>query len=269
MHVEVESGVSLHVRELGGGAGADGESAPVVMIHGLTLGNMATWYFTTAPALAPRHRVVMYDLRGHGMSTKARSGYDLATMCADLGTVIERTVGARRVTLVGHSYGGVTAMRFALRHPDLVSKLVVVDAPLPPSSLTDVDALVGKKEEEVVGAISVDSIPEVLQQTTLAEGRRRRRFGDGLRFLAHETSLFADLRAAEDFSDAELAAIGCPTLAIYGTKSICRPAGRRIAKHCPQGALVELEGGHMLTLERPRELTDAIVAFIDGQVSRG
>lgn len=256
MHVEVESGVSLHVQELG-------EGSPVVMIHGLTLGNIATWYFTTAPALAPRHRVVLYDLRGHGMSAKARSGYDLATMSRDLGTIIDRTVGGRPVTLVGHSYGAVIAMNVALRHPERVEKLVVVDGPLPPSSLTDVDALVGKREEEVVGAISPESIPDLLQQTTLAEGRRRRRFGDGLRFLAHETSLFADLRAAEDFSDTELAAIRCPTLAVYGTKSICRPAGQRIAKHCPQAELVELDGGHMLTLERPRELTDAIVAFID------
>lgn len=257
MQVEVEDGVALHVRELG-------EGPPVVMIHGLTLGNIATWYFTAAPALAPRHRVIVYDLRGHGMSTKARSGYDLATMARDLGRILDELAPGARPSLVGHSYGAVIAMSYALANPERVEKLVVVDGPLPPSSLTDLDALVGKREAEVVSAIAEDSIPELLQRTTLAEGRRRRRFGDGLRFLANETSLFADLRAAKDFSDDELARLDRPLLAVYGTRSICRPAGRRLAASCPRATLVELDGGHMLTLERPRELTAAIVEFIDG-----
>jgi pimeloyl-ACP methyl ester carboxylesterase len=259
MFIEVAEGVALHVRVLG-------EGPPVVMIHGLTLGNIATWYFTTAPALARRHRVILYDLRGHGMSARVTSGYDLATMSRDLNVIVDRLTegSSSTVTLVGHSYGAVIAMNVAMRSPERVHKLVVVEGPLPPSSLTDVDALAGKREEEVVSAISPDSIPEILQNTTLAEGRRRRRFGDGLRFLARKTSLFSDLRSTKDFSDAELARITCPLLAVYGSRSICRSAGRRLAEKCPEARLLELEGGHMLPLEVPRELTSAIVRFIDG-----
>jgi pimeloyl-ACP methyl ester carboxylesterase len=257
MQVEVEPGIDLHVQVLG-------EGPPVVMIHGLTLGNIATWYFTTAPALAERHRVVLYDLRGHGKSARATSGYDVATMTRDLAVILDRFAEGSKATLVGHSYGAVIALNTALRTPERVEKLVVVEGPLPPSSLTDVDALTNKSEAEVVGAISADSIPELLQKTTLAEGRRRRRFADGLRFLANETSLFRDLREAKDYSDDELRTIACPILAVYGKQSICRPTGRRIAERCRDARLLEIEGGHMLPLEDPRRLTAAIVEFVDG-----
>ena len=70
MSVVTARDLAFHVQELGSGP-------PVVMLHGLLVGSLASWYFTAAPALASRHRVRMYDLRGHGRSAPARTGYDL------------------------------------------------------------------------------------------------------------------------------------------------------------------------------------------------
>ncbi|RZA11961.1 MAG: alpha/beta hydrolase, partial [Proteobacteria bacterium] len=90
--------------------GAEGSNrSPVIMIHGLLLGNSATWYFGAASALAKSHRVVVYDLRGHGMSAKASQGYDLKTMVSDLKALFE-SQGFSRVSLVGHSYGALIAL---------------------------------------------------------------------------------------------------------------------------------------------------------------
>ena len=72
MPVSTRNGVRLHWQELGSGP-------PLVMLHGLLVGSLATWYFTAAPALAARGHVVLYDLRGHGLSERAPSGYDVAT----------------------------------------------------------------------------------------------------------------------------------------------------------------------------------------------
>lgn len=256
MHLEVEDGVTLHVEVLGEGRANDGP--PVVMLHGLLVGNMATWYFTAAPALAARHKVVLFDLRGHGLSARARSGYDVATMTRDLATVVERVVGAPAI-VVGHSYGAVVAMNFAKEHPERVLKLVVVEAPLPPTGLRELDDFLGKDPEQML-----DALPAMLRDAVVAKKRSGRRFVEAMRFLATESTLFTDLGRAEDFSDAELAELTCPVLAVYGTRSSCLPAGQRIARHCPHATFVELDGGHFLPMETPAALSNTLTSFVDG-----
>ncbi|RYZ56612.1 MAG: alpha/beta hydrolase [Proteobacteria bacterium] len=76
------SGADIHYQVLG-------EGPAIVMIHGLLLGNMATWYFGAAASLAKSHRVIVYDLRGHGMSGKAKEGYNLLTMVEDLRQLLD------------------------------------------------------------------------------------------------------------------------------------------------------------------------------------
>jgi len=118
--------VSLNAVELG-------EGPPVVMLHGLISGSSASWYFTCAPVLAKNHRVILYDLRGHGRSAPAAGGYDTATLAKDLENLLDAMGVDEPVSLVGHSYGALVAMRFALAHPERVNRLALVEAPLPPS----------------------------------------------------------------------------------------------------------------------------------------
>ena len=81
MSFTTANGVRLHTTALGAGP-------PVVMLHGLLIGSLASWYFTAAPALARTHAVQLYDLRGHGLSDRPVDGYDTATMAADLAALI-------------------------------------------------------------------------------------------------------------------------------------------------------------------------------------
>ena len=75
------AGRRFHVQQLGSGR-------PVVLIHGLVIGNLATWFFGVAPLLARSRAVLLYDQRGHGLSPPAESGFDLATSSADLAGVL-------------------------------------------------------------------------------------------------------------------------------------------------------------------------------------
>jgi pimeloyl-ACP methyl ester carboxylesterase len=252
MQIAGFEGVALHAQALGSGP-------PVVMLHGLLVGNMTTWYFSTAPELAKRHRVVLFDLRGHGLSERAPRGYDVATMTRDLEAVIEETANGAKVALVGHSFGAVVALAFALRKPERVSKLVVVEAPLPPSRLEELERFLGRSPDAMLGAL-----PDVLREALVGGGRRGRRFVEATRFLTQESTLFDDLSHAEDIPDADLATLTPPLLAVYGTESSCRPVGARLARVVPGARLEELRGGHFLPLEAPTALTDAIARFIDG-----
>jgi pimeloyl-ACP methyl ester carboxylesterase len=253
MHVAAAEGVTLHAQELGP---ADG--APVVMLHGLLVGNMTTWYFSAAPELAKRHRVILFDLRGHGMSTRAKSGYDVATMTRDLEAVVEE-VARGPVALVGHSYGATVALAYALRRPERVTKLAVVEAPLPPSRLDELEGFLGKSPDQMLGAL-----PEMLRDAVVGGGRRGRRFVEAMRFLAQESTLFSDLSRAEDIADDALARLACPLLAVYGTGSSCLHVGRRLARVVPGAKLEEMPGGHFLPLERAAALTEVLARFVDG-----
>lgn len=258
MRVNTCDGVSLHVQSLGTGA-------PVVMVHGMLLGTMASWYLTVAPALARGHRVILYDLRGHGLSERVPSGYDVATMTDDLEAVVEG-IAHEPAVVVGHSYGGVLALELAFRRPDLVRKVVVVEAPLPASRLEELDesfrATAAAANDERAQDAALEMLPDVMQER-LGGGRRRRRFADSMRFLATST-LYHDMRRAEDVPDDVLAGLQPPLLAIYGKRSSLRGIGERLARVVPGALHVELDGGHFLPLELTHELASAIGAFIDG-----
>jgi pimeloyl-ACP methyl ester carboxylesterase len=243
------NGVSLHVQWLGQGK-------PVAMLHGVLVGSLAAWYLTAAPSLARTHRVLLYDLRGHGRSEQARTGYDLATQSADLAALTDPVT--EPLTLVGHSYGALISVRFALDHPDRVARLALVEAPLPPAEMSEFEAFMSRDPEQML-----EALPRPVRDYVAAGGRRARRMLEKLRFLAFESSLFDEL-ARQSFDDSELGRITCPVLCVYGDRSACRPAGDRLAAAIPGARLEVLAGGHYLHLEAPQELTSLLLEFVRG-----
>ncbi|MFI5302390.1 MAG: alpha/beta fold hydrolase [Polyangiales bacterium] len=251
MQLPVDEGVSLHVQALGSGA-------PVVLLHGLLLGNLTTWYMTAAPAIALKYRAIMYDLRGHGLSSRASTGYDLETMSRDLERVIVEVAGGP-AAVVGHSYGGAVALTLALRAPSLVTKLILVEAPLPASRLSELDAFVHQAPDSMIA-----SLPAEVRALLATGGRRARRFIDAMQFFVQRSSVMTDLRSATDIADEALAALVSPLTAIYGTSSSLRPVGGRLERVVPGARSVQLTGGHWLPMEHPAALTAAILEALDG-----
>jgi pimeloyl-ACP methyl ester carboxylesterase len=236
---------------------AMGEGPPVVLIHGLLLGSLAQWYFTLAPALAIDHRVVLYDLRGHGRSPFAATGFDLATLARDLDEVLALQGVRGPVDVVGHSYGGLVALASALSRPDRVRRLVLVDVPLPPS---DAAALAGARGASPEALLAM--LPEEVRGVVLGGGRRARRLVERIARLVHDSTLLADLAAEPDLDDGALARLEHPALCLVGASSRCRPAMDRLARVLPGASLQVLPGGHFLPVEAPSELAEAVVAFL-------
>lgn len=99
-----------------------GEGQPVVLIHGYPL-NGHSWERQTRELLAQGYRVITYDRRGFGQSSKVNEGYDYDTFAADLNTVLE-TLDLRAVVLVGFSMGTGELARYVARYGhDRVAKL--------------------------------------------------------------------------------------------------------------------------------------------------
>jgi pimeloyl-ACP methyl ester carboxylesterase len=91
-----------------------GSGQPVVLIHGYPLDGHS-WERQTRDLLAAGYRVITYDRRGFGQSSKVGSGYDYDTFAADLDTVLT-TLDLRDVVLVGFSMGTGELARYVSRH---------------------------------------------------------------------------------------------------------------------------------------------------------
>jgi pimeloyl-ACP methyl ester carboxylesterase len=102
------------------------EKPSVVLVHGLGQNGAADWY-PVIPALEPHYRVIAFDLPAFGASDEMRGaltpkGY------ADLVDHVIRHYAGPHPILVGHSMGGAISLRYAADHPDVLSRLVLVDA---------------------------------------------------------------------------------------------------------------------------------------------
>jgi pimeloyl-ACP methyl ester carboxylesterase len=127
----VESGLRLHYVQ----AGASGRT--VVLLHGFPQ-TWWEWRFLIPGLVEGGYRVVAPDYRGAGDSWRPAGGYDKRTMAADIHRLVLDHLGVTEpVALVGHDIGLMVAYAYAQAYRNLVSHLVVIDAPLPGTTVFD------------------------------------------------------------------------------------------------------------------------------------
>jgi pimeloyl-ACP methyl ester carboxylesterase len=254
-------------------------------------GSLASWYFGLAPVLAESHHVVLYDQRGHGLSERPLRGYTLTELAADLDAVTE---GLGPCALVGHSFGGLVALRHALDHPDRVTGVVLVDSfiPAPPadvgsrsglrsgsgangprgadSSGIDLEAMRTweldrrrSSERTSSSGPSGSSGPPCSSGPSGRRGRRRRR-ATGEQILLGGTTVLSDLRRDSQLDTTALAELGIPLLCTLGSVSPFRSEveslARRLRSH--QSRFAMLDGGHALHLDAPVALAEVVTKFL-------
>ncbi len=95
-----------------------------VFLHGF--GGQALQWVYQMQKFSLQNRVIALDLRGHGLSDKPSSGYDMPRLLADIETALDSLRVTEPVVLVGHSFGGALAAEFALAHPERIAHLVLI-----------------------------------------------------------------------------------------------------------------------------------------------
>ena len=104
----------------------DGHGPVIVALHGLA--GTGDEFAASAAAVGGSYRFVLPDLRGHGDSTRRPADVSRGVFVADVAEVIRHVSPDRPVTLVGQSMGGHTAFLAASAFPDLVARLIVLEA---------------------------------------------------------------------------------------------------------------------------------------------
>lgn len=256
--------------------GAPGDE--VVMIHGLAA-NLAFWYARLAPAFAASHRTLLFDLRGHGRSAMSASGYSPRIMAEDLWHLLHR-LGVTTLHLVGHSFGGLVALHFALRQPQRVRSLTLLDTRIPalqarqprnPAYTRRIQPLLarlGIQLDESDPLFSHRLLEEMAKLYLIAPERVQRLPALHLPFtgpvgqraarhwlrLLEMTSARREL-AEDGLTLATLKSLRLPTLAMYGEYSQALPSAHGLRALWPQ---VQLElvpkAGHFFPLSQPELL---------------
>jgi pimeloyl-ACP methyl ester carboxylesterase len=144
------NGASIHYVE--GGSGS-----VVVLLHGWP----QTWraWRKLMPLLASRHHVIAVDMPGLGDSGTPSTGYDKRSLARDVRALLVG-LGHQQVILVGHDLGAAVAYAFARQFPNAVTRLVVMDDPIP--GLKNWDEVKGKWPRWHFAFHSVPGLPEAL-----------------------------------------------------------------------------------------------------------
>jgi pimeloyl-ACP methyl ester carboxylesterase len=244
MAIRKVRGTNINVLELNPEGGN-----PLVMVHGLFT-SLAVYALTIAPPLAAQHRIVLYDLRGHGLSERRDEGYAPEMLAQDLIDLMD-DMNIPRAGIVGYSYGGSAALYAALHHPERVERLALLDAML----LENDNA--GDRVDEDIPALSDEAIGDYTASTGIpvTKANRERMRSIGRHFL--EPSRFrAAVRANQQLLD-ELSTHGLtmPALLLYGKQSPYLGMGHTLASCIPSAQMHTIEGDHNLPVLQGATIT--------------
>jgi pimeloyl-ACP methyl ester carboxylesterase len=257
-----------------------GSGAPVVLIHGYPLSG-ASWEKQVPTLLGAGFRVITYDRRGFGKSSKPTTGYDYDTFAEDLHTLLTQ-LKLRDVSLVGFSMGGGEVARYLGKYGSRgVSKAVIISGVPPYLLKTDdnpegVPGAVFDGIKQAVAADRYSFFTEFFKNFYNADLLIGKRVSEQAVEASWNVAVTASATASvacvaswlEDFRD-DLAHIAVPTLVMHGDADRILPiaaAGLRTAKLIKGSRQVIVKDGpHCITWTHAEEVNAALVSFLGGK----
>lgn len=250
------------VRETGPEAGE-----PLLLIHGLGGSSLGEWY-RIGPKLAASRRVIMIDHRSHGMSRDFLSRYEVDDLADDLAGALDQ-IGVESVTAVGYSMGGAIAQTLAHRHPQKVSRLVLIATfathPDRHRLLRRVGAVIARAWERLTGT----GTPEVRSGYLLATGAVEPKNARWLWEETHRRNPDAGAQATLSLlrfdSRSWAGSLSQPALVIIPTRDFLVPPAwqHQLAQLLGRPEVVEIPGArHEVVWTHPEKIAGAIEAFV-------
>ncbi|MER7705774.1 alpha/beta hydrolase [Kitasatospora sp. NPDC097605] len=244
-----------------------GDGPPVVLVHA-GIADHRMWD-AVVPALAQRHTVIRYDLRGFGESAPPTGPFRETD---DLRRLLDH-LGHDRVRLVGASWGGRVAVDFTLTHPERVHALALLAAPWPGYHWSADMIAYDEAETAALAAGDLDTAVQVnLDMWVRGPARRWEDVAPGTadRLRGPLRTSLANQAAVGEHSQGvttgDLATITAPTLVATGSLDVAdfQDIGRRYAAGIPAAQLIEFPtAAHLIPVDAPTELTTALLPFLE------
>ena len=254
-----------------------GNGSPVVLVHGWPLSG-ASWEKQVPVLLEAGHRVIMYDRRGFGESSKPATGYEYDTFAEDLHKLVT-TLNLHEAALVGFSMGGGEVARYLGKYGSKrVSKAVFI-ASIPPFLLKTadnpegVDGTVFERIKKGMAADRLAFLSQFLSNFYNVDVLRGKQISDQAVQLSWNIAAGASPKGTLDCVSAwltdfrkDLARIDVPTLVIHGDADRILPlaaTGKRTQEFVKGSKLVVVEGGpHGLTWTHAEKVNRELLAFL-------
>lgn len=258
------NGVTLHYRTTGAGP------ETILFSHGYLMNH--TMFDGQINSLQQQFRCVTFDHRGHGQSEVTESGYELDNLVTDAIALIEQ-LAIGPVHFVGMSTGGFVGLRIALRRPDLLNSLVLMDtsaAAENEQALKQYNLLMWVVHRigwwavggRVMQVLFHDSFlkdatrrAEVKKWRNIIQGHDKQgvlRFGKGI--------------FARDSVVDRLGEITLPTAVVIGTQDVATPMSyaQQMVDRIPNATLYTIpDAGHSAAVEKPHEVAAALQDFYE------
>ena len=255
-----------------------GAGQPVVLIHGYPLDG-ASWEKQTAALLEAGYRVITYDRRGFGKSSKPATGYDYDTFAADLDSILT-TLELQDVVLAGFSMGTGEVGRYLGTYGSARIAKAVFLGSLEPYLLQADDNPTGVPQEVFDGLLAAVTADRYaffteffknfynaddllgtprLSQEVINAGWNLAVSASPVAAAAAQPTWLTDFRQ-------DIPKIDVPALIVHGTADNILPidaTGRQFAKALPSAEYVEIEGApHGLLWTHAAEVNEALLAFL-------
>lgn len=267
-HYIQASSLRLHYLE-------EGEGDPVMLLHGFPTSSYL--YRNIIPVLAETHRAIAPDLPGYGLSDKpVDQRYDYAFFDRTLESFCD-AVGLDRVSLVVHDLGGPVGLHWAVRNPNRIERLVILNTLVYPQTSWAVKAFLLALRLPMVRdyVVSPKGIVGAMKVGVVHKSRLNREI------LTPYTAPFEDASARSALMKAgsglsvkglaevaeKLPSLGVPVRLIYGEQDRILPdiakTMRRLQRDLPAAALTSLpEAGHFLQEDAPARVATWIADFL-------
>ncbi|KPK73051.1 MAG: hypothetical protein AMJ84_02850 [Acidithiobacillales bacterium SM23_46] len=260
-------------------AGRD-KSRSIVLVHGLG-DEGASSFYTIVPWLREHYHVVTFELPGFARATKANLAYSPTGYAMFVKYVVDKYVGQRPFVLLGHSMGGVIALRYAATFPAGIEKLVLVDTP----GIVHRASFSSQFLTHLLSNYTRDYVPPVVNTQGKANGiaqqlvTRLEQFNLDPEIVHASPQLRTKVLGGnplaiagygivlEDFSNV-LPSLKVPTLVIWGANDTLAPprTGRFLATTIPGAQLAVIaSAGHVPMIENPQAFRSTLEPFLNGE----
>jgi 3-oxoadipate enol-lactonase len=258
---------TIHINDIDVYYENTGQGEPLLLIHGL--GSSARNWEWQVNYFADKYRVITYDLRGHGRSSKPPGPYSMRTFAEDTVALLTR-LQAAPAHVVGISMGGMIAFELAVHYPDLLKSLVIVN------SVPDMRVISPREYLEmwprflILKALGVRRMGMALGKRLFSKpGQEAKRRVFVERWAQNDKRAYEQsLRAVLGWSvESHLGEIRCPALVIAADRDYWPlDVKQSYAKKMPNARLAVIEDArHAVAAEKPDEFNRILDQFLAEQ----